>query len=173
MFIVMINEKYIKKYCCEDISLIENYDKAMNSEDRYDCHHKLEIELNKSVKELKELNLYYNRPASELLFLSHNEHISLHRKDTLMSEDAKRRMSEAKKGKPSHKKGIKLSKEIKQKMSNSMKGKYLGEKHPMYGKHLLEETKLKISLSKIGKQSAIKDKKKVWNDESHTKFHFE
>ena len=71
----------IKQYCCEDISLIENYDQAINSFEKYDCHHRLEIQENKitSVKELKEQNLYFNRPASELIFLKHSEHTMLHK----------------------------------------------------------------------------------------------
>lgn len=69
-------------YCCEDISLIENYEIAVNSPEKYDCHHKLEIQGNNilSVKELKEQNLYYKRPAKELIFLTHKEHCRIHGK---------------------------------------------------------------------------------------------
>lgn len=74
----MIKEKNVKKYCCEDISLIENYNEAINSDEMWDCHHRLEIELNKSVQELKDLNLYFNRPADELIFLTKSEHIKIH-----------------------------------------------------------------------------------------------
>ena len=71
--------KWMTKYCCEYISLIENYDKAINdNENTWVCHHKLEIELDKTNKELKESNLYYNRPASELIFLTPKEHNHLH-----------------------------------------------------------------------------------------------
>lgn len=78
----MICYENIKEYCCEDISLIENYDIAVNSPDKYDCHHRLEIQNGKeiSVKELKELGLYYNRPANELIFITHNEHTAMHGK---------------------------------------------------------------------------------------------
>lgn len=65
-------------FCKDDMSLIENYEEAINSEEKYDCHHRLETELNMSVKELKEKDLYYNRPASELIFLTHSEHAKLH-----------------------------------------------------------------------------------------------
>ena len=74
----MISESAAKKYCCEDISLIENYKEAVNSNEKWECHHKLEIELNKSVQELKDLNLYFNRPANELIFLTKSEHIKIH-----------------------------------------------------------------------------------------------
>lgn len=74
----MIGE-YVKYFCCEDISLIENYEKAISDDSQiWDCHHKNEITLNKSVKELKSLGLYYNRPANELIFLTHSSHMSLH-----------------------------------------------------------------------------------------------
>lgn len=67
-------------FCCDDLSLIENYDKAINDETQiWDCHHKLEIELNLSRDELKEKDLYYNRPASELIFLTHEEHQRIHK----------------------------------------------------------------------------------------------
>ena len=31
----MINEKQLKAYCREDVSLIENYEKAMNSREKW------------------------------------------------------------------------------------------------------------------------------------------
>ena len=74
-----MNIKAVKKYCCEDISLIENYEKAINDTTQtWDCHHRLEIELDKSVQELIDLGLYYDRPAKELIFLTHSEHAVLH-----------------------------------------------------------------------------------------------
>ena len=72
-----------KKYCCEDISLIENYNEAINdSKNKWELHHKLEIQNGKLVytkKDLIDLNLYWNRPASELIFLTRKEHKALHR----------------------------------------------------------------------------------------------
>ena len=38
----MINEKQARRYCCEDISLIENYAKAMASGELWECHHRIE-----------------------------------------------------------------------------------------------------------------------------------
>ena len=59
-----------KDYCCEDISLIENYEQALNDQTQvWDCHHRLEIELGLSAAELIKQGLYWNRPASELIFL--------------------------------------------------------------------------------------------------------
>lgn len=77
----MISERQIKKYCCEDISLIENYYKAINDKTQvWDCHHRLEIhgKILLSANELKDLDLYYNRPAYELIFLTKQEHHELH-----------------------------------------------------------------------------------------------
>ena len=39
----MICENKAKWFCCEDISLIENYYEAVNSPEVYACHHKREI----------------------------------------------------------------------------------------------------------------------------------
>ena len=33
----MICKVHVKDFCCEDISLIENYDKAINSNEIWDC----------------------------------------------------------------------------------------------------------------------------------------
>lgn len=75
----MINLKNVKRFCRDDLSLIENYDEAMNDKTQtWCCHHKLEIELNLSVKELIEKDLYYNRPHSELILLTREEHNKLH-----------------------------------------------------------------------------------------------
>lgn len=77
----MICKRKIKECCCEDPSLIENYEQAMADKTQtWDCHHRKEIELNKTAKELKEMGLYFNRPACELIFLTRNEHTRLHYK---------------------------------------------------------------------------------------------
>ena len=77
----MICEKTVKQFCNEDISLIENYQEAINDNTQtWHCHHRLEIELDKSENELTNMNLYYNRPASELIFLTKRDHMSLHQK---------------------------------------------------------------------------------------------
>lgn len=70
----------LKKYCCEDFTKIEGYSEAVESESLYDIHHKLETNPDSyyTKKELIEQNLYYNRPASELMLIEHNEHVRLH-----------------------------------------------------------------------------------------------
>ena len=40
----MICKKTIKNFCCDDPSLIENYDKAINDTTQtWDCHHRGEV----------------------------------------------------------------------------------------------------------------------------------
>ena len=93
----MINEYAAKKYCCDDLSLIENYDKAINDNQIWHCHHRLEIHGNikLSADELKYQDLYYDRPAYELIFLTRTEHMSLHNQNR--TEEHKHKISEANK----------------------------------------------------------------------------
>ena len=71
-------------YCCEDPSLIENYQLAKADNFKgWHCHHKMELVVtgavvNASAKDLQDWNLYYNRPADELIFLKASEHRHLH-----------------------------------------------------------------------------------------------
>ena len=79
----MINEKYAKQFCKDDITKIENYDKAIaDTEKTWHCHHRLELTLNNEFahtrQELIRLEMYYNRPYFELIFLTETEHKSLH-----------------------------------------------------------------------------------------------
>lgn len=94
----MISYYQAKRFCNEDISLIENYDKAINDTEMWDCHHRLEIQDDKvmSLDELKNANLYFKRPSCELIFLKHDEHIRLH--SLHRSEETKRKMSESRIG---------------------------------------------------------------------------
>ena len=77
----MISLVYANRYCCEDVSKIENYELAIaHNSQIWDIHHRLEIHedyLN-TREDLKLMNLYWNRPANELIFLTHSEHIAMH-----------------------------------------------------------------------------------------------
>ena len=158
----MIFEHNVKQFCCEDISLIENYDKAISDDTQtWPCHHRLEITLEGifSPKELKEKGLYYHRPACELIFLTKKEHEDLHRNNRKPEyyenlPNVYQKISKAHKGIPhsdEHKNRIAQSnigkhhrlhtEEEKRKISNSLKG----ENNPFYGKHHCEETKKIIS----------------------------
>lgn len=129
----MINENWVKQYCCEDISLIENYDKAIADKlQTWHCHHKAEILPCGRFKQsdLKKFNLYYDRPSNELIFLTGLEHRRLHQYGIELSDEHKKSISKSRIGiKPWHK-GMKLSddsnskyKESLRKMSESLKGK--------------------------------------------------
>ena len=121
--------KSINKLCKEDPSLIENYYIAVNDKNEmWDCHHRLETKLNVSGQYLKDNNLYYNRPASELIFLTHSEHSALHKNFS----------------------GKHHSEESKNKISDSLKNRN-GSNNPMYGKHHSEESKNKQSKTMKGK----------------------
>lgn len=74
----MINEYSAKKYCCEDIALIENYELALNDKiQTWDLHHRRETIFSRN--DLIKIGEYYNRPAIELIFLTHKEHRKLHK----------------------------------------------------------------------------------------------
>ena len=114
----MINEYYAKKFCCEDLSLIENYDKAINDTTQtWQCHHRGEILPcgRFSSNDLKKFGLYYKRPAAELIFLTKAEHSSLHKRGVPLSEEHKKALSKALKGVP-------LSEEHKKALSDALKG---------------------------------------------------
>lgn len=118
-------------YCKEDISLIENYNIAINDNKRYVCHHRNGLHI--SREKLKEQGLYFNCPASELIFLELGEHTSLHRKYQNPPMYGKHHTNETKQKISDVHKGKRLSDEHKQKLSNVMKG----ENHPRYGKGYL------------------------------------
>ena len=80
----MINEHNAKWFCSEDISLIENYHQAISDEEKmWDIHHRRESDSEGRTlftpKQLKEMGLYFNRPAAELIFVTRSMHLKLHR----------------------------------------------------------------------------------------------
>ena len=82
--LVMINTYKAKRFCSEDISLIENYHQAISDEKRmWDIHHRRESDENGKTlftkKQLIDMNLYVKRPASELIFVTRSMHWKLHR----------------------------------------------------------------------------------------------
>lgn len=83
----MISLENVKKMCRDDISLIENYEFAINdTKNTWDCHHRLGLTLNgeyaHSAEELQRLGMYWNRPYFELIFLTHSDHQKLHKTGT-------------------------------------------------------------------------------------------
>ena len=134
----MISKKYTKMLCKDDISKIENYDKAIaDTTQTWVLHHRDEckilpsgIKVIRTSAELKENGRYYNCPANELIFLTPSEHTSLHNMfRPEITEETRRKMSETRKG-------LKHSEETRRKISESLKGN-----------HRSEETRRKISAS--------------------------
>lgn len=154
----MINEFYAKQFCSEDISLIENYDLAVADVNiTWHCHHKLELELHKSRHDLISVNLYYNRPASELIFLTPKDHHSLHHISKNLSNETRKKMS------ISHI-GHKTSLETRKKMSKV----HMGCKSWNRGKTNVysQKTLLMMSNAQKGKVFSEEHKKKL--SEAHT-----
>lgn len=80
----MISEYRAKRICSEDVSLIENYHQAISDEEKmWDIHHRRECDSEGRTlftkKQLIEMGLYFNRPASELIFVTKSMHKKLHR----------------------------------------------------------------------------------------------
>lgn len=142
----MINETQAKKFCKDDISRIENYDKAIaDTTQTWVCHHKLGLTLDgefaHSRDELKRLGMYFHRPYFELIFLTQSEHKQIHQTGKHRSEDTRKKISAAKQG-------TVFSEEHRRKIGEAKKGT-----------HRSAETKLKISESQKGRTSPMKSKK--------------
>ena len=148
--------RYSFKYYCKDYENIENYDKAKADDFKnWEVHHRLETHnsdgerrlVDITADELKTLDMYYNRPADELIFLTISEHSRLHMKGKRRSEETRKKISSAQKGRPAWNKGKKMSEEFCRKNSESHKG----EKNSFYGKHHTEESKRMNSEAHKGK----------------------
>ena len=146
---------YVQNYC-KDYTNIENYEKAKKDNFKgWQCHHRLETHnsdgerrlVNISTAELKALDMYWHRPASELIFLPTSEHRLLHNKGE----------NSPNYGKPSWNKGKHPSEETRKKMREAKKG----EKNPNYGKHFSEEHKNKLSAANKGKKLSEETRKKL------------
>lgn len=139
------------KQYCKDYENIENYEKAKADNFKcWCCHHRLETHnsdgerraVDITAAELIALGMYYNRPASELIFMKRSEHNNLHKKGNTYrlgkhhTEESRIKMSEAHKGKHH-------SEETKKKMSEVWS----------YDKHFTIETKNKISELKKGNKN--------------------
>ena len=143
----MISKKYFnpnkKSICyCMTPELIENYDLAIaDKENVWICHHRKEEFY--TSKELIEMGMYFNVSPEDLVFCRNKkEHYKYpHKGFGVLSEEAKKKISEANKGRT-------LSEEWKKKISESLKGKTTWNR----GKKRSEETKKKLSEAKKGKK---------------------
>lgn len=146
--------KHYKKLYCKNIEEVENFEKAKAANFiGWHCHHRLEThfpngerrEVNISMDELITLDMYYDRPAEELIFLTVKEHNAFNKgkqawnKGKSPSEETRKKLSDAHKGKQ-------LSSEHKKKIGEKSKGR-----QPFLGKHHTEESKKKMSKAQKGK----------------------
>ena len=153
----MISKSSVKR-CCKEYEKIENYELAINDLDKtWEVHHRLETHTSEwnrrdvdiTMQELKELGMYYSRPPEELIFLTTAEHNKLHHKGIMLTEETKRKISEARKGRFLGE-------------NSPMYGKDLsGDKNPMYGKKHSIETKRKMSEAKKGKKLSDDHRRKL------------
>ena len=156
------------KFCTDPLDKIEHYEEALSENFKGWCiHHRREIRpdgTRMSRQELKDKDLYYDRPASELVFMKVGEHHSLHNKGNNHSEETRLKMSESLKGRT-------LSEEHRQKLSEANKGKHhseesrrkMSEAHK--GKHLTAEHRQKLSEANKGKHHSTETRQKM--SESH------
>lgn len=126
---------------CKNLKSVENYEIAKKENFRkWQIHHRLETHNSDGEKrivqitkaELVALDMYYNRPAEELIYLRLAEHTRIHSKGHKVFESQKVKTSMALKG-------HKVTEETRNKISQKLKGCKISE-----------ETKLKISLKLKG-----------------------
>lgn len=141
--------KYYKLYC-KNFENIENFEKAKKDNFKgWEVHHRLEthnsdgerrlVDITKT--ELKALDMYYNRPAEELIFLTAKEHKQLHTRGKSNPNFGKQHSSETRKKISKGNKGKYLSEDTKNKISKANKGRTPWNK----GKHCSSEQKIKQS----------------------------
>lgn len=156
----MIAYRKARWFCKDDISLIENYEKAINSAEMWDVHHRDEIRILPSGmvalrtrEDLKEAGRYYKCPANELIFLSHSEHARLH--GQYKDNSGRKRGYHFTRKHPCI--GHPLSEEHKAKL----RAAHLGKVSPRKGVHLTDEQKAKLRAANLGKKHTEEEKRKI------------
>lgn len=138
VFRVKKDGKLYKQSFCKNPEQIENYTKAMEDPEMWDCHHRLEISptgKSFSKKRLIELGLYYNVEPNALIFLPQKEHLRLHRKYFKHTNESKKKISFTSKGRTAWNKGAnctyknKISESVKRLWENPEYRKYMSEAH--------------------------------------------
>ena len=148
----MISMNKAHKLCRDDISKIENYDKAIaDTTQTWHLHHRLELTLDGefalTAAQLKMHDMYYHRPYYELIFLTPAEHRRIHNIGQ-SSETREKRVNTLM--------GHSVSEESRRKMSESaIRQNRTGKNSPWYGKHHSEESKKKMSESHKGKLKGV------------------
>jgi group I intron endonuclease len=150
-----------KKMIRETPGYIPRHKKMINeywsySENRLSARKRklLEYQLHPERRPIKEKHPLYGKHLS----LSHREKIRNGNKGKVRSEEFKRKLSLAKKG-------VKMSEEAKLNMRGP-RPSITGSKHHMFGKHLSDYSKHKISLKNKGKSSWNKGKRGIYTAEA-------
>lgn len=161
-----------KRFCRDDISLIKNYQEALADTTQvwYVHHINGEPVTGFSKKDLLKMKMYYNRPASELMFVTYKMHDDIHNNSTNwgksnkckhLSTEHKRKISITNKGRV-------MSDDTKSKMSASRTGVKLSSTHKkaisngLVGHVMTSDTKLKISAAMKGKHWSLINGKRVY-----------
>ena len=196
----MIN-RHAQGFCSEDMSLIENYQEALaDQNETWDCHHRLEIVLDgtgihvTSKRELIEKGLYYNRPASELIFMREKDHMKMHgimncagdgnpmygmrHSQESREKISRTRLERIAQGLIKPRRGFRQSEETCEKISQKAKERYVDRtKHPLFRKDIwddeakiVEEMKRGVTLRELAERykSSVKpfsDMKRMHLDE--------
>lgn len=137
----MICKMKCRRYCYEPLSMIEGYEEAVSSSERWDCHHRVETIMNCGRKELKAKGCYWHRPAHDLIFLPHEEHTRIHSLRRYLSDSAKEKLRRVSIGR-------RLSDTTKEKLREAS----LGNKNWL-GKNHSEKAKEKLRQANIGKNN--------------------
>ena len=132
----------------KEIEKVENYEKAkLDNFLGWNIHHRLETHTSEGIKrlvqitkeELIALDMYFDRPANELIYLTIPEHTSVHCKGRKCSVEHRQKTSKTLMG-------HKVTEETRKKISEKL-----------MGSHLTEECKKKISLKlKGGNKTSFK-----------------
>lgn len=97
------------------------------------------------------MGLYFDRPASELIFLTRSEHIKLHSLYREYTDEWKEKLKKPK------------SKEHRIKLSEAAKRQFKENGHPMLGKHMSDDAKKKSSNAPGHKSEETKTKlREAW-----------
>lgn len=141
-------EDKLERYCSH-IENIENYELAKADDFvNWDIHHRLETHTSDGVlrlvplssKELKALGMYFNRPASELIYMKKGDHMRLHNQQrTPYSEETRAKM-----------RARSYSSEFRAKLRAAN-----------LGKHLSDETRAKLRAANLGKCHSEEAKAKI------------
>lgn len=138
---------------CKEIEHVENYNQAAQDDFcGWILHHRLELTLENehahTAEDLIRLNMYYDRPYFELIFLKRSEHTKLHN-----IAKGKAGLYEARKSKISE--SVKLAYQEGRLNVNGENNGMFGKSPHNKGKHLPEEQKRKISETKKKKRVVI------------------